>query len=155
MRNTVDNLVKGLKNAAKEAATDIMDELGIDNCIARLQVLPAQIKAQETAVADARRGLEETREGLDLVKQIIVATVAEEKNGGGKARYSNAEARNAEVAQRLAIDPDYQKAKEVFRASEDEVSQTQFELSRLNNDFGATKIVGQLLAAKMNLLTGL
>lgn len=144
-----------LKDATREAAASIAAEMGIDNCIARLKVLPAQIEKREGALAEARRNLEEAKAGMDLARQIVVATVAEEIGGNGKARYANAEARNAEVIRRLAEDDDYQTARREFQLAETVVSEEQFDLGRLQNEFGANKVIGQILAAKLNLLAGL
>lgn len=152
---TKEFLTDEIKKVIRDAKAAIMAEMGIDNCIIKLRSLPVQIKQQETALADARRGLDEARGSLDLAKQIVIAMVAEERDINGKVMYSNAEARNAEVIRRLAVDDDFLAAKEAFKAAEDGVNQAQFELSRLQNDFGATKIVAQLLAARLNLLAGL
>lgn len=144
-----------LRDATRKAAADIAAEMGIDNCIAKLKVLPAQIQAKEAALAEARRNLEEAKAEMDLARQIVVATVAEEIGGNGKARYTNTEARSAEVIRRLAVDEDYQTARREFQATETGLNDEQFELNRLQNEFGASKIVGQILAAKLNLLAGL
>lgn len=144
-----------LRDATREAAAGIAAEMGIDNCIARLKALPAQIEKREGALAEAKQNLEEAKAEMDLTRQIIVATVAEEIGGNGKARYANAEARSAEVFRRLAEDDDYQAARREFQAAETVVHDEQFELNRLWNEFGANKVIGQILAARLNLLAGL
>jgi hypothetical protein len=99
--------------------------------------------------------MEEARGEMELAKQIVVAMVAEEKDSyTGKAQFSNAEARNAEVTRRLAGDDAYLAAKKAFQGAEDDVSAAQFELTRLHNEFSAAKVIGQMLAEKMGLLAG-
>lgn len=156
MKETVNRIVDGFKEATKQAINDMLDEMGVHNIMDKLESLPGRIKDQEMTLISARRGLEEAKGELDLGKQITVAEVAEERNGGdGKPKYGNETARSAEVAKRLAVDPAYLAAKKAYHAAEDGVNAAQFELNRLNNEFGACKIVGQMLVAKMQLLAGL
>ena len=155
MLKILDDLKSEIKVATQTAMQEMLDELGTDNVIEKLNYLPVQIMDQEAKLLTKRRAIEEAKGNLELAKQIVVAEVSEERNGNDKPKYSNAEARSAEVTRRLAVDEDFQSAKRAFQMAEEGVGEGQFELNRLQNDFGATKAVAQLLAAKMNLLEGL
>lgn len=156
MKASVQALINGFKEAATQAIEQMIDEMGVGNILDKLYTLPDAIKGTEEDLLAARRGMEAAKGEMELAKQIVVAVVAEEKDHmTGKARFSNAETRSAEVTRRLSFNEDYLEAKKEFQAAEDAVSSAQFELTKLHNEFSAAKIVGQILAAKMNLLAGL
>lgn len=155
MLKMLDDLKSEIKVAAQTAMQEMLDELGTDNVIEKLNYLPVQIMDQEAKLLTKRRAIEEAKGNLELAKQIVVAEVSEERNSNDKPKYSNETARSAEVAKRLAVDQDYLEIKKSYQVAEDDLSAAQFELNRLNNEFGAYKIVGQMLAAKMQLLAGL
>ena len=154
MKQSIDALIAGIRDAAAQAVEQMIEQMGVNNIIAKLQSLPGQIEHQEAILKDTRDKADEAKGEMELAKQIVVAMVAEEREINGKAMYSNAEARNAEVTRRLASDEEYLEAKKEFQGAEDNVSSAQFELTRLHNEFGAAKVIGQMLADKMRLLSG-
>jgi hypothetical protein len=155
MINLVNDLASAMKEAAEEGLKQLVDEMGVENIVDKLNKLPIKIEGHEMQLTRNRRALEEAKGNLELARQNVVAEVAEEKNGNDKPKYSNETARNAEVAKRLVDDTNYLEAKEAYKAAEDALNAAQFELNRLNNEFGACKIIGQLLTAKMQVLAGL
>lgn len=155
MVNMIKELAGAMKEAAEEGMRQLVNEMGVEHIIDKLTRLPAQIEEQELVLTKERRALEEAKGNLELARQIVVAEVTEEKNGNDKPKYSNETARSAEVAKRLVDNMAYLEAKETFQAAEDALSAAQFELNRLNNEFGACKVIGQLLTAKMQVLAGL
>ena len=155
MRQSIDALIAGIRDAAAQAVEQMIEQMGVNNIIDKLYTLPTEIKHAESDLLTCRRGMEEAKGEMELAKQIVVAMVSEAKDHQtGKAKYSNAEVRSAKVAQRLAGDEDYLAAKKEFQGAEDDVSAAQFELTRLHNEFSAAKVIGQMLADKMRLLSG-
>lgn len=144
-----------INSAAHEAARQMIAEMRIDAVLDKLYSFPAEIRHQQDALVSARRNLDDARSNLELAKQVVVAGVIEEKNGDGKAKYSNDKAREAEITRRLAADAGYHSALQAFRAAEDAVNSAQFELDRLHNEFSACKAASRVLAGKLNLLAAL
>ena len=155
MENIQGYIIQAIKDAARQAAAQMVDELGVDGVIDKIYTFPAEIRRQEGLLADARRRLDEAKSNLELAKQLIVAAVISETNGDGKPRYSNDKAREAEITKRLVIDPEYRAALQAVREAEDTVNSEQFELNRLNNEFSAYRAVARVLAGKLHLVAGL
>ncbi|MGB9825073.1 MAG: hypothetical protein ACPLRU_00215 [Desulfofundulus sp.] len=155
MQNISSEIIHAIRNAANQAAREIIKEMGIEHTLDKLNSFPAEIRRQQDALVNARRNLEDARSNLELAKQVVVAGVIEEKNGDGKPKYSNEKAREAEITKRLATDPGYQAALQAYRAAEDAVNTAQFELDRLYNEFSACKAASRVLAGKLNLLANL
>lgn len=155
MKASVQALINGFKEAATQAIEQMIDEMGVGNILDKLYTLPDAIKGQELVLLKARQNLEGIHEEMNLLKQVVMAQVTDEIGDNGKARYSNETARSAETTVRLAVNEAYQAYKSEYQKAETAAHSAQFELTKLNNDLGTYKVVGQILAAKMNLLAGL
>jgi hypothetical protein len=149
------HIIQAIKEAARQAAGQMINEMNIDTVIDKIYTFPAEIRRQEGLLADARRRLEEAKSNLELARQVTVAAVISETNGDGKPRYSNDKAREAEITRRLAADQEYRTALDVAKKAEDAVNSEQFEMNRLYNEFSAYKAVSRILAGKLNLVAGL
>lgn len=155
MEHIQSAIFQTIKEAAKQATTQMLNEIGVDQVIDKIYTFPTEIRRQQDLLLSAKKILEDAKSNLKLAEQVIVAMVVSETDGNGKPRYSNEKAREAEIAQRLANEPDCQRALQTFRDAESKVSSDQFELDRLYNEFSAYKIAAQVLASKLNLVAGL
>lgn len=155
MEQISGEIINVIRNAAKQAAREMIGEMGIEPVLDKIYSFPAEIRRQQTVMAGARRNLEDARSNLELARQVVVAGVLSETIGDGKPKFSNEKAREAEITQRLSADPGYQAAQKAFRDTEDAVNSAQFELDRLHNEFSAYKAASRVLAGKLNMVAGL
>lgn len=153
--NMLAEIVTAIKDATKKATKELLDEMGVESVLDKMHTFPQLIRLQQDRVVSAKRALEEAKSNLELAKQVIVASVIEEKNGDGKAKFSNEKAREAEITKRMFTDPGYQGALQAFRSAEDAVNSAQFELERVYNEFSAYKAASRILAGKLNMVAGL
>lgn len=144
-----------IKDTARQAAEQIINEMNIDQVIDTIYKLPAEIHHQETILSKIKQRLDEAKSNLELEKQVIIAAVISETNGDGKPRYTNEKAREAEIAKRLAVNTEYQEILLTVREAENAVNSEQFELNRLHNEFSAYKTIAKILTGKLQLMAGL
>lgn len=148
-------IIQAVKDAAREAVEQMIDEMGIDGVIDKIQSYPAKIRAQQAALTQAQRCLDEAKLELETVKADIMAEINSEVNGQGKPVFSNEKAREAEFIRRAKISPEYQQALSEYRSAEDNFNDAKFALDQLYNEFSAQKSVLSILAARINLLAGI
>lgn len=141
--------------AMKEAALQITEQLGVQRLANQLMAYPAQIREQQNMVAQARRSLEDAKGEFEQLRAVFLAAVTSEINGGGKPKYSNEKAREAEVTTRMAADPTCVVARQDLHDAEDAYNAAQFDLHRLENEFRATIKAADLVSAQLNLLAGM
>ena len=119
----------------------------------RLLDFPGLIRAQKEKCETARRLLKEAQTTLQELEAEMVAAIAAEVNPNtGKALYSNAEARAAELIKRKATNKNYAAAYGAVRRAEEDVSVAQFDLERLYDEFRAYRYVVDLTARELALL---
>ena len=119
----------------------------------RLFDFPGLIREQKEKLEAARRALKEAQATVNELEAEMIALIAAEKDpNSGKAVFSNAEARAAELTRRKANDPSYRSAALAVRAAEEEVSAAQFDLERLQDEFRAYRYVVDLTARELALL---
>lgn len=143
-----------IKAAIQQAALEITEQLGTQRLIDQLQGYPEQIHRQQARVAEAKRLLEDMKSQVEQAKAILTAQVASERDVHGKPRFSNKEARDAEVAQRMGSDPMYLKARELMQHAENAYNAETFDAQRLDNQFRAAVRAADLVAAQLHLLAG-
>jgi len=114
---------------------------------------PGEIRAKKAELETARRILKEAQVQLQELEAEMVAAIAAEVNPNtGKALYSNAEARAAELIRRKAESKDYAAAYGAVRRAEEDVNALQFDLERLYDEFRAYRYVVDLTARELALL---
>ena len=119
----------------------------------RLLDFPGLIRAQKEKCETARRALKEAQATMNEIEAEMIALIAAEKDpNSGKAVFSNAEARAAELTRRKANDLSYRSAALAVRAAEEEVNAAQFDLERLYDEFRAYRYVVDLTARELALL---
>ena len=143
-----------LTAAIRDAALQVSENLGVQRLIDSITSYPAKIREQQVVVAKYRRAMEDAKAGAEQAKAIIVAMVATETSGDGKAKYSNKETREAEVAVRMGRDPLYLNAHNHHQSTEEDYNAAQFDLQCLDNEFRAHSKAADLIAAQINFLAG-
>jgi len=119
----------------------------------RLLDFPGLIRAQKEKCETARRLLKEAQTTLQELEAEMVAAIAAEVNPNtGKAAFSNAEARAAELIRRKANNLTYRSAALAVKSAEEEVNAAQFDLERLYDEFRAYRYVVDLTARELALL---
>ncbi len=119
----------------------------------RLLDFPGLIREQKERLETARRALKEAQATANELEAEMIALIAAEKDpNSGKAAFSNAEARAAELTRRKANDLSYRSAALAVRAAEEEVNAAQFDLERLYDEFRAYRYVVDLTARELALL---
>jgi len=114
---------------------------------------PGEIRAKKAELETARRILKEAQTALQELEAEMMAAIAAEVNPKtGKAAFSNAEARGAELIRRKAESKDYAAAYGAVRRAEEDVNALQFDLERLYDEFRAYRYVVDLTARELALL---
>lgn len=142
-----------LTAAIREAALQVSENLGVQRMIDGVMSYPAKIRGQQTIVSTCRRALDDAKAEVEQAKAILFAMVASETENG-KAKYSNKEARETEVAVRMNRDSMYIEARNHYRSVEEDYNAAQFDLQRLDNEFKAHTKAADLVSAQLNLLAG-
>jgi len=119
----------------------------------RLLDFPGLIREQKEKLEAARRALKEAQATMNEIEAEMIALIAAEKDpNSGKAAFSNAEARGAELIRRKAESKDYAAAYGAVRRAEEDVNALQFDLERLYDEFRAYRYVVDLTARELALL---
>ena len=119
----------------------------------RLLDFPGLIRKQKEKLEAARRALKEAQATANELEAEMIALIAAEVNPNtGKAAFSNAEARAAELIRRKANNLTYRSAALAVKSAEEEVNAAQFDLERLYDEFRAYRYVVDLTARELALL---
>ncbi len=119
----------------------------------RLLDFPGLIREQKERLETARRALKEAQATANELEAEMIALIAAEVNPNtGKAAFSNAEARAAELIRRKANNLTYRSAALAVKSAEEEVNAAQFDLERLYDEFRAYRYVVDLTARELALL---
>ena len=119
----------------------------------RLFDFPGEIRAKKAELETARQILKDAQTQVkELEAEMIALIAAEVSPNTGKAAFSNAEARAAELIRRKANNLTYRSAALAVKSAEEEVNAAQFDLERLYDEFRAYRYVVDLTARELALL---
>lgn len=130
----------------------ILADLETKTLKAKLREYPALLRRQKSIVAEKRQTLEDSKAARQALEAEMVAEIAAETNGNGKPKFSNAEARAAELVNRKKQNPAYQEAEKACREAEWAANEAQFDLEKLIDEFKAYRYVVDLTARELALL---
>lgn len=119
---------------------------------AKLLEFPALIQTAKSQTHKVRTALKQAESERAAAEAEITIDVAAEIGGNGKPRFTNAEARAAEVARRKALDIVYSGYENDVRQAEWDLNEAQSELERLQDEFKAYRYVVRLTTAELALL---
>lgn len=108
MEHIQNSIIQTIKNAARQAAEQMINEMDTDSVINRVISYPDRIKAQQIILTQIQRRLDEVKMELETVKADIMAEINSKTNDQGKPVFSNEKARDAEFVRRAKTNPEYQ-----------------------------------------------
>ena len=134
------------------ATQNLLEQFGSAKAKTSLIDLPDQIRAKRGAVAEARINLQDASNYVKEAEAILTAIIAGEVGENGKPKYSNAEARAAELLIRKRKDSTCRDAEDTYRLAEQTANNAQFDLDLLCDKFRAYRTVGKIIAAELSVL---
>ena len=137
---------------AKAISNQLVGEKNLHGLRSKLIEFPEQIGEQQKVINEATKTLTETRMNLKEVEAGLMIEISDEVNDKtGKAKYSNAEARNAELQVRRRHTPEYQ----AYKNAEMDLTSAQTELTILTQKYEAYKLVTESTITELNLIADL
>lgn len=120
----------------------------------KLLEFPQALHYAKQELYEARKVLTDAQTARAEAEAMLQVMIAAETNPNtGKAAYSNAEARAAELTTRKKNDVEYQGSDLAVRSAEGIVNNLQFNLERLQDEFRAYRYVVDLTARELALMT--
>lgn len=142
-----------LREAIKQAKRELVQEMGIDPMITRILDYPRRIRDQQEKITALSQGMKAAKSNLMAAEGCLMAVITTTMNPDtNKPTYSNKEARDAALAQKKQIDPEYQAALKQFNDAEEAHNSALFDLKMLEDEFKAHNTVGGMMASKLGLL---
>jgi hypothetical protein len=121
-----------------------------------LAIYPDKIADQKAAVRSAKKNFEDLDQERAVRELEIMSDITGDSDPStGKARFSNDKARQAELAKRVKVDPEYQAALRQSKDAEMGLNQAQDELERLENKFRSCRYRAELAAAEFRFWGGM
>ncbi|HHW26223.1 MAG TPA: hypothetical protein GXX23_02655 [Firmicutes bacterium] len=138
-----------------EAINSLLTSYNTENLRNSLMAYPTRIKAQRDVVNQARRALKDAELERATIEAETLLAIGTETDEKGKAKFSNAEARTAELLRRKSTDPRYLAAAEKVSAAEAVLNEAQDALQMLLDEYQSARIAARLIAAEMAVLSEL
>ncbi len=137
------------------AANQILTAYNTENLRHSLMTYPARIKSQRDEVNQARREYKDAELNRATGEAELLLAIGAETDEKGKLRYSNAEARAAELLRRKATDGAYQDVAFEVSSIEAELAEAQDALQMLLDEYQSARMVARLIAAEMSVISEL
>jgi len=138
--------------AMRTAKQQLIDNMGIDRFQERILDYPKWIREQQDQMTALSQQMKAAKSNLVAAEGLLLAEITAEIVPTGKAKYSNKEAREAELARRKQFDPECLAALKQYNEAEEAFNAAQFDLQQLQDEFRAYLTAGELLAAKISAL---
>lgn len=136
-----------------EAINSLLAAYNTENLRHSLMAYPARIKVQREVVAQARKAWEEAEMARATAEAELVLTISLETDEKGKAKFSNAEQRSAELLRRKSTAPGYLETAEKASAAKDALNEAQDTLQMLLDEYQSARIAARLIAAEMSVIS--
>ncbi len=149
LSSTINNTVR---QAVKKAAMDITKDLDLPRIKSRLEDLPGEIRNQKNIVQNCRQVLNDLAVQKEQEEALLYSMISSEIGENGKTKYSNKEARDAELIQRKQTSPTYQKIEQSCKEAESRLNKEQFVLESLQDEFRSLRIVAKITCKELSLL---
>ena len=148
-------LPTSLRPATASAIHAVLAAYDTENLRHSLMAYPARIKAQREAAYQARKAWEDAELERSTVEAEMLLAISTETDERGKAKYSNAEQRAAELQRRKAADPSYLAAAEKVATAKDALNEAQDTLQMLLDEYQSARMVARLISAEMSVISEL
>lgn len=132
------------------AAVEAYDTTGLRHALASH---PGRIKAQRELVQQARRDHQMAEQRRAELEAEFLLAISVETDDKGKARFSNAEVRAAELVRRKAADPAYAAAAAAVTRAETALVESQDVLLMRLDEYQSARVAARLIAAEMSALS--
>jgi len=142
-----------LQEVIKQAKRELVKEMGIDPMITKIQEYPRKIREQQGKITALSQAMDAAKSNLMAAEGVLMAVITTEINPDtNKPRFSNKEARDAELNQKKLTDPEYRAALRQFNDAEEAYKSALFDLKMLEDEFKAHCTTGGMMASKLSLL---
>jgi len=143
----------GTRPSVASAIQSIVVTYDTANLRHALASYPARIKAQREVVQQARREHRDAEQLRAELEAELLLALSIETDDKGKTRFSNAEARAAELLRRKAADPAYAAAAAAVTRAEAALNEAQDTLSMRLDEYQSARVAARLIAAEMSALS--
>lgn len=151
----VIQLPNSVSQGAAQAINELLTAYDTENLRHSLMAYPTRIKAQRDVVQQARKALKDAELERATLEAEMLLLVGNETDEKGKARFSNAEQRAAELLRRKSTNSWYQDAASVVADCEAALTEAQDTLQMLLDEYVSSRIVGRIISAEMSLVSEL
>jgi hypothetical protein len=138
-----------------QKAYDVLSQFDSSNIKEQLLAYPERIKEQKLVVSQKRQALKDAELTVKEVEAGLVMEIASEVNENGKAKFSNAESRNAELLARKKVSAEFNFAESDRRNAEADLEEAQAELEQLQDKFKAYRYIARLTAEELAVINNL
>lgn len=144
-----------MSSSTLAAINSVISAYDSENLRHALATYPQRIKRQREAVQQARTEYRRAEQSRAEAEASLVLAISIDTDERGKAKYPNAEARSAALAQCKRDDPDYADAADTAAKAEADLTEAQDALTMLLDEYQSARIAARLIAAEMSVLSEL
>lgn len=138
-----------------QAADEILSAYNTENLRHSLAQYPRRIFNARQAVNQARKALKDAELERDTAEAELILLISIETDERGKAKFSNQQTRDAELARRKATTPEYVEAAGKVAEAEAEWVAAQDTLQMLLDEYQSARIVARLIASELAVVSEL
>lgn len=148
-----EKMFEAVYDSIQYSREEIEKQLDVQGFQKNIMALPEKIRIQKEICKQTRTAFEEAKAAIVNAEAMLATIIASEVNeASGKPRFSNDNARRAELEIRKRHDFDYQQAWGPYKSALDEMDAEQFKLEQLYDELKAYQVVGGVLAARLSLM---
>jgi len=138
-----------------QAARTILDSYNTENLRHSLMEYPKRIKEARQEVNQAKKAWKDAELERATLEAELILAISVETNEKGKPKYSNAEARSAELLRRKNTDPRYLQVAGKVAEAEAAFYEAQDTLQMLLDEYQSARIVARLIAGELGVISEL
>lgn len=137
------------------AANQILTAYNTENLRHSLMTYPGLIKTQRDEVNQARKAWKHAELDRATAEAEMLLAIGYETDEKGKSKFTNAEARAAELLRRKGSDPQYLDLASEVSQAESSLAEEQDALQMLLDEYQSARMVARLIAAEMSVISEL
>lgn len=137
------------------AANQILAAYDTENLRHSLAQYPRRIYDARQAVNQARKAWKDAELERATAEAEMILLISNETDEKGKAKFSNQEARNAELIRRKATDPKYLELANKVAEAEAALNEAQNQLQQLLDEYQSLRYMSRLIIAEMSVISEL
>jgi predicted RNase H-like nuclease (RuvC/YqgF family) len=142
-----------ITQAIVAAARQIDTESGASDLTRKILEYPLRIREQQSIVRTAKTNLDAAKTNMAMEESTLISEISSEQNPDTlKPKYSNAEARQAELKKRMNESNDYKMVAMTNGEAEEVFFNASYDLQQLEGEFKAHCTAGEILAARLKFM---